>query len=88
MSVDELLTLPQIADELGLNPASVRWWVSSDKLPARRVGRRWLVSRTDLDHFLATSPLGRKRQTEPDPVPQRFSEVSLLSRTKPVKGRP
>ena len=87
MDADELLTLPQIAVELSMNPATVRWWVSTDKLPAQRVGRRWLVRRTDFDHFLATSPLGRKRQTpQRDPLPERFSEVSLLSRITAVRG--
>jgi excisionase family DNA binding protein len=90
MDGDELLTLPEIAVELGVNPATVRWWVSTDKLTAQRSGRRWLVRRDDLERFQTDLPhLGRKKdepETPPDPLPKRFSEISLLSRTKPIRG--
>lgn len=43
--VDDLIGLPAIAEEIGMNPSSVRKWVLTGRLPARKDGRKWLVSR-------------------------------------------
>jgi hypothetical protein len=42
---DDLVGLPAIAEEIGMNPSSVRKWVLTGRLPARKDGRKWLVSR-------------------------------------------
>ena len=53
---DELLTLPEIAHTLGMNPSTVRLWVSEGRLPAEKVGRKWMVRRADLKQMLADQP--------------------------------
>ena len=96
---DEQLTLPQVARLLGLNPSTIRLWVSEQRLPAVRVGRRWMVRRGDLEEMLAEQPkIGhpkrrgatlRPARTE---LPADWSEVPeeaglyLARSTEPIKG--
>jgi excisionase family DNA binding protein len=50
---DPWLTVAEIADELRVNPATVRLWVSKGTLPAKRAGqRKLLIRRSDLDRML------------------------------------
>ena len=52
-SSDPLLTLAEIAEELRVNPATVRQWVSRGQLKALRAGqRKWVVRRSELDRML------------------------------------
>ncbi len=51
---DEWLTVKEIAEELRLTPATIRSWISSGTLKARRAGqRKWLVKRSEIDRTLA-----------------------------------
>jgi excisionase family DNA binding protein len=79
---DPWLTLAEIADELRVNPATVRLWVSKKQLKASRAGvRKWIVRRSDLDRMLAETNasaddvLDRVLRGEPaelgTPVPRR-----------------
>ena len=52
---DELLTLPEIAHTLGMNPSTVRLWVREGRLRAEKVGRKWMVRRADLEQMLAAT---------------------------------
>jgi excisionase family DNA binding protein len=62
---DPWLTVAEIADELRVNPATVRLWISKGLLPAKRAGRRkLLVRRSDLDEMLLA-----EEQAEADPAP-------------------
>ncbi len=47
------LTVEEIASELRVSIPSVWRWIRDDKLPALKVGRRYLVSRADYLAFLA-----------------------------------
>jgi excisionase family DNA binding protein len=81
-AADPWLTLAEIADELRVNPATVRLWVSKGQLKASRAGvRKWIVRRSDLDRMLAEtnvsagdgldrSPSGESAELGP-PVPRR-----------------
>jgi len=53
---DELLTLPEIAQTLGMNPSTVRLWVHEGRLQAEKMGRKWMVRRVDLERMLAEQP--------------------------------
>jgi excisionase family DNA binding protein len=59
------LTLAEIADELRVNPATVRQWVSKGQLKASRAGvRKWIVRRSDLERMLeATNVVERGEAT-------------------------
>lgn len=48
------LTVDQVAARAGnVKPETVRRWIDSGQLKARRAGHRWLVSPGDLEDFLA-----------------------------------
>jgi excisionase family DNA binding protein len=49
----ELLTVPQVADELGVSSRTVWKYVSTGELPAQRIGAKLVkVRRADLDEFV------------------------------------
>lgn len=70
---DPWLTVAEIADELRVNPATVRLWISKGTLPAMRAGRRkLLIRRSDLDRMLeliepARPPVGPRPPRDPHP---------------------
>jgi excisionase family DNA binding protein len=70
-AADAWLTLAEIAEELRVNPATVRQWVSKGQLKASRAGvRKWIVRRSDLERMVAaTSPpaeVAEAFETPPD----------------------
>ena len=88
---DELLTLPEIAHTLGMNPSTVRLWVREGRLPAEKVGRKWMVRRADLEQMLADQPqVGHPRGTSATTTPQDWSEqperamMDLASSAQPL----
>ena len=69
---DPWLTLAEAADELRVNPSTVRLWVSQGRLPASRVGRRkWLVRRSELEGMLASKSSVARRPADAGPGPVR-----------------
>ncbi len=55
-ATDPWLTLAEIAEELRVNPATVRQWVSKGQLKASRAGvRKWIVRRSELERMLAAT---------------------------------
>jgi excisionase family DNA binding protein len=68
-AADPWLTLAEIAEELRVNPATVRQWVTRGQLKASRAGvRKWIVRRSDLDRMLeATNAAGDAPPPEPAP---------------------
>jgi excisionase family DNA binding protein len=88
---DELLTLPEIAHTLGMNPSTVRLWVRERRLPAEKVGRKWMVRRADLEQMLAEQPqVGHPRGASASTTPEDWSEqperamMDLASSAQPL----
>jgi excisionase family DNA binding protein len=50
------LTSGQVARELGVPYSTIYLWIVSALLPARRVGNRYLVRRSDLETLRAHHP--------------------------------
>jgi excisionase family DNA binding protein len=49
MTASDLLTVAEVATELGINPATVRVWLRSGRIDAVKVGpRQWRVPRAAL----------------------------------------
>jgi excisionase family DNA binding protein len=69
---DEWLTPAEIAEEMGLNPATVRQWITKRELPAMRVGMRKLrIRRSDLEALLAEwqrAEQTRRGQSDSEPM--------------------
>jgi len=60
---NDLMTLPEVAEALRLNPSTVRRWVLEGKLPGQKLGgKRWLVYRQDVQALLAGHPRMGKPQ--------------------------
>ncbi len=75
---DPWLTVAEIAEELRVNPATVRLWVSKGTLPAKRAGRRKLmIRRSDLDRMLE---LVRPKRPPVRPRPPRSSHPRYRDR--------
>jgi excisionase family DNA binding protein len=75
---DPWLTVAEIAEELRVNPATVRLWVSKGALPATRAGqRRLLIRRSDLDRMLEVI---RAEQPPVGPRPPRSSHPRYRDR--------
>jgi excisionase family DNA binding protein len=55
------LTYDQVAEQLHVPVATVRYWVSVNKLPAYKPGRHPLVKPADLEKFVEASELGKVR---------------------------
>jgi excisionase family DNA binding protein len=58
-----MLTVPQVAQRAGRDPETVRRWIRSGKLRARKVGTQHVVEEEDLEQFLMDRSL---------PVPDRW----------------
>ena len=80
---DPWLTLAEIAEELRVNPATVRVWVSRGRLKAMRAGqRKLLVRRSELDRMLALTDPSRA-----EPRPPRMPEPLRPVFSRPLMGQ-
>lgn len=69
---DPWLTVPQVAADLNIHPATVRVWIKSGRLAAVRAGRTWRVRRSDLDRALladASPALAQDGVSFPSDIP-------------------
>jgi excisionase family DNA binding protein len=80
-SEDPWLTVPQVAAELMIHPATVRIWIKGGRLRAARVGREWRVRRSDVERAVladpAAPPEGAREPyaaSAPTPAPMRFAD--------------
>ncbi len=54
---DPWLTVKQVAEQLQMNPQTIRIWIEKGKLSAVRPGtRRWLVRQSEVDRMLGAQP--------------------------------
>lgn len=51
------LTVKQAAEASGLGVSTIRLYIRKRQLRAQHVGRRVLIKRIDLDHFLESNPI-------------------------------
>lgn len=60
---DDVVLVPEAAAELGVSRYTVWRYIDSKRLPARRLGRDWLIRRIDLAALKADMPKrGRPRK--------------------------
>jgi excisionase family DNA binding protein len=55
---DKMLSVEEVAGELGVNPETVRVWIRSGELVAFSIGKGYRISRADLEDFI------RRRRTD------------------------
>lgn len=51
--LDNLLTVPDIANRLKVTPQYVRKLISEERLPATRIGSQWVISPEDLNKYIS-----------------------------------
>jgi len=58
----QLYTVDEVAERLNLHVKTVRRYIQQGKLPAKRIGKEYRITRSALDDFAGTTP------PEPQPV--------------------
>jgi excisionase family DNA binding protein len=48
-----MLTVPEAARKVGRDPETVRRWIRSGKLRARKIGTQHIIEERDLDNFVS-----------------------------------
>jgi excisionase family DNA binding protein len=61
---EKMLSVEEIADELGVNPETVRIWIRSGELVAYNIGKGYRISRADLEDFIKRRRTDYKRQRD------------------------
>ena len=59
---EKMLSVEEIADELGVNPETVRITIRSGELVAYNIGKGYRISRADLEDFIKRRRTDYKRQ--------------------------
>jgi excisionase family DNA binding protein len=78
-NTEELLSLPEAAERLGVSIYTVRRWIKDGKLRAFRPGKEYRVQEADLEEFLAAREVRPKEVTSP-------SQRSLSNRLEEKRG--
>jgi excisionase family DNA binding protein len=52
-----MITVPEAARKLGKDPETVRRWIRSGRLPARRIGTQHVIEESDLEALLEDEEL-------------------------------
>src|SRR5271155_3240414 len=52
-SKNEFLTVEEMAEELKLHPQTIRMWIRTGRLPAKKLGRIYRLRREDVDAVLS-----------------------------------
>jgi excisionase family DNA binding protein len=66
-----MITVPEAAKRVGKDPETVRRWIRTGRLPARKVGTQHVIEERDLEALLEDEqlPLPPAWQTMPDGRP-------------------
>ena len=76
---DQLLTVPQVAEELQYRAATIRRWIAEGQLPAIRMkNREYRIRRGDVRELL-----GQAREKAPEPVTGSVSKFAPSSGVTP-----
>ena len=68
-----MLTVPEAARRVARNPETIRRWVRSGRLPARRIGTQHVIEEADLNAMVSgrtlTRPAWLRRTSTGEPMP-------------------
>jgi len=57
--MEDLISVNQVASQLGVSRVQVVRLIQGGKVPARKVGRNYVVSQKELDDYLINRPVAR-----------------------------
>jgi excisionase family DNA binding protein len=66
---DKMFSVEEIADELRVNPETVRVWIRSGELVAYSLGKGYRISRADLDDFIKRRRTDNKKRRDENEKP-------------------
>jgi excisionase family DNA binding protein len=66
----DVLTIEEAAEELRVQPKTVREWLRTGRLEGIKAGRLWRIRREEWDRFLKASTTPRKEPVDGDDQPQ------------------
>ena len=69
-SEGELMTLPEVAQYLGLAERTIYLWAQLGRLPAFKLGSSWRFRKSEVDGWLET------QRTGPEPEPSRSNHLT------------
>lgn len=72
----ELVSLPQVADQLNLCEMTIYRFVKSGDLPAFKIGNSWRVRRLDLEEWIRSKSNQKPEKEKKDFV--QFLDLNLL----------
>lgn len=53
--MDNLLSVEDAAEKLGLHPETLRRWLRAKRIGGVRVGRKWKLRESDIQRFVAAN---------------------------------
>lgn len=62
---DELISIFDIAEHLGIDVSTVYLWISTKKMPANLVGGKWLFDRAVVDGWAQETGIGATEDRDP-----------------------
>ena len=76
------LTVEQAARHAAVTPATVREWLTAEKLKGAKVGNRWRVSPGDLETFIQSQATGVEEPVDLDAEASRLLSLDLARQEK------
>jgi excisionase family DNA binding protein len=73
----DVLTIEEAAEELRVQPKTVREWLRTGRLEGIKAGRLWRIRREEWERFLADSTTKRKEPTDEDLADAKALEDAL-----------
>ena len=52
--MDKWLTVEEICEYLSVGKDTIYKWIDQRKMPAHKVGRRWMFQKSEVDHWIKT----------------------------------
>ena len=94
---DPWMTVPQVAAQLSIHPATVRIWIKRGRLAAVRVGKEWRIRQSEVNRalLLEASPAYSQQETvaagrpeagsAPTPAPRQIADHIIAVAPRPLE---
>jgi excisionase family DNA binding protein len=80
-----MMTVPEAAQRSGRNPETIRRWIRSGRLPARKIGTQHLIEEADLAALVEAGsvplPKGWDRTMTGEPMPDVIGAIRVSRST-------